>query len=702
MMFCLFATISCSRQDVADGNEETWQGGRFAVTRQASYDLELTSRNVTEKALAMVGDVAGTLTVGQWDTLATRANITGDEYTWGNGACISLYMTGHGKRNTVTGLIDVPFDPSTYKTYTRYKPYEDTDDKEQLENEEKVDNTAFFFTKKTGIDATELDGQKLDFYGYYPRPYDKASNNLYYVKTSIINEDDAHRRNTDGWSELSYNFEDLQTDDNLSYHDVMCALPEKEESAGTHGRYGNVGKGADNNVQLLFKHMFCLLNIEVDKGTSYDSDGTKKCEVSEIDISGTTISTRGTLDVKNCATTLIPVESATIKRLFADTSIKNEALKTSMIVQPIPEASAGMSEADKLKRFIFTCVVDGIPFTCSIPDIRLEAGKKYNLKLKLAPSGGFVFRVWNGARLEVNGEEYTSGEHTVPKVTGGRFTVTPDRNGMDIIKVLRNGECVATQGGTVEIDKEENNKVYYDIVTAPSDWYASTENMRLQYDAIWNDKYGDGSSESADWNKCSIWNDLTGNGNDGTLKMFDGSSTSGWYEKGLWFDGVDDIVTYPGSVNATEYTMELCIRFDNTGQKSWARITAEGNQYPCYYISGNILQLYAHGRQGFMHNLSEEETEHLKDKAQLDFVFKSSSTGKTVKTYFNGTCVETTTVTGPDAVSIPIASLGNRIMDNTRALRATYYGFILYDKALSEEEIKQNFSVNKKRYGVVD
>ena len=700
---CLFAAMSCSQQDSIIWNNGNKQDGNFTVTRQTSYDIGLTrSQDVKKQEQTAVGDLTVSLDAAQWGGSTTRVNVTGDEYTWGDGACISLYMTKHGESSTASGLIDVPFDPNTYNTYTRFKPYEDTDDRVQRENEETVDNTAFFFTHKTGVNASELTGQKLDFYGYYPRPYDKASNNLYYVKTSIVNEDDAHKHDADNWSRLSYNFEDLQTDENLSHHDIMCALPERAEGAGTHGRYGNIEREADNNVQLLFKHMFCLLNIEIDKGSNYDSDGTKKCEVSEIEISGTTISTRGTLDVKNCVTTLMPIESATIKRMFSDTSIKDGALKTTMIVQPISEAEAGMSEADKLKRFVFTCIVDGIPFTCSIPDIKLEAGKKYNLKLKLAPSGGFVFRVWNGAKLQVNGEEFMSGEHAVPKITGGRFTVSSVDDGMSIVRVLRNGECIATQGGMFEIDDEESNKVYYDIVTTPSDWYALTEEMRIQYDAIWNDKYGNRKTEDADWNKCSIWSDLTGNGNDGTLKMFDGSSTSGWYDKGLWFDGVDDIVTYPGSINATEYTMEFCIKLDNANQKSWARITAEGNQYPCYYVSGNVLQLYAHGLQGYMHGLSEEERERLKDKAQLDFVFTSTPEGKEVKTYINGKCVETKTITGPDAVSIPIASLGNRIMDNTRALRATYYSFILYNKALNEDEIRQNFSVNKRRYGVTE
>lgn len=697
---CLFLAISCSQEEILVGNKESQEDGNFLVTNHTSYDIELTrGTNPRDEGLETTGNLTARISAERWDNQVTRGNVTGDEYTWGDGACISLYMTKHGESNTIKGLADVPFNPNTYNTYTRYKPYFDTDDNTQFEHEEKVTNTSFFFTKKYGIDVTELDNQKLDFYGYYPRPYDKASNNLYYVKTSIINEDDAHMLTSSNWWDLSYNFEDIQTDENLSFHDVMCALPERANDASTHGRYGNIERSADNNVQLQFKHMFCLLNIEIEKGTSYDNDGSKPCEISEIEISGSTISTRGKLNVKDCTTTSIPIENATIKRYFSETSIKDGPLRTSMIVQPIPQADSNMSEADKLKRFVFTCVIDGKPFTCSIPNIKLEAGKKYSLKLKLSPSGGFIFRVWNGAKVEVNGTEYTAGEHPVSIIPSSTFSVSSATKGMKIAKVLQNGECIATQDGTIKIE-EEPNKVYFDIVASPTNWYAATESMRIHYDAIWNDKYDNCYTESDKWNNCNIWSDLTGNGNNGTLKMFDRTSTSGWHDNGLWFDGIDDIVTYPGGINAKEYTMELCIRIDNASQKSWARITAEGNQYPCYYLSGNYLQLYAHGLQGFLHQLSSEERENLQNIAQLDFTFCSGSEKKTVKVYFNGVLVQTRDVTGPDAVSIPIASLGNRIQDNTRALRATYHSFILYDKALTEDEILHNYSINQSRYGL--
>lgn len=700
-VLCSVAIQSCCLEETEINNLEKGSKGVFTVSEQDSYTIAMTrSQSISSTTMATTGNMTASLVEEPWEkSCSTRSNISGNEYIWGDGACISLYMTESGKNNVVTGLYDIPFDPNTYHAYTKYKPYKDVYDSIQKVDEQSVANTAFFFKDKIGIDKTSLVDKKLDFYGYYPRPYDKTNNNLYYVKTSIIDVDDAHEKAGGDWNKLSYSFEDIQTDENLSFHDVMCAFPETVEANDKNShRYGNENKGANDNVQLLFKHMFCLLNIEIAKGDSYDSDGNKKCEISEIEISGSEVSTQGILDVKACKIETIPMENAVIKRLFTDISIKDAALTTSMIVQPISEPAPGLADENKQKRFVLTCVVDGIPFSCSMPDIKLEAGKKYNLKLKLAPNGGFVFRIWDGAKVTVDGKEYSAGEYFVPKMQVPEFKVSQSDNA-NVWKVLCNGENITNSTGKYEVTVENNNKVYYDIVASPSKWYVTPENMRMHYDAIWNNKYGKSvyDSESSSWNKCTMWSDLTGNGNDGTLKMFDNTNSSGWYDKGLWFDGLDDIVTYSGSINPTVYTMEFYIMIDGKAQKSWARMTAEGNLYPCYYVSGNVLQLYAHGLQGYLYQLKDENKKQLAEIAQLDFVFDAEKEYVTV--YIDGEFMVNAKLPNcRDAVSIPIASLGNRIQDNTRALRATYYSFIVYDTALTKEQVKQNYELNVLRY----
>ena len=52
-----------------------------------------------------------------------------------------------------------------------------------------------------------------------------------------------------------------------------------------------------------------------------------------------------------------------------------------------------------------------------------------------------------------------------------------------------------------------------------------------------------------------------------------------------------------------------------------------------------------------------------------------------------------------DPESIDIASIGNRYVDNSRALAATYYSFMIYNRALTQADITQNYNINKTRYG---
>lgn len=232
LLLCCLTVQSCGLEEGEIYNDINSSSGVFAVSEQDSYAIEMTRGQSIYSSAVTTGDMTASLFEVPWESnCATRSNITGNEYTWGEGACIALYMTESGKNNVVTGLCDIPFDPNTYNAYTKYKPYRDEYDSLQKVNEQPVANTAFFFEDKIGIDKTSLVDKKLDFYGYYPRPYDKTSNNLYYVKTSIIDVDGAHGNTGADWNKLSYTFEDIQTDENLSFHDIMCAKLAKQKQS---------------------------------------------------------------------------------------------------------------------------------------------------------------------------------------------------------------------------------------------------------------------------------------------------------------------------------------------------------------------------------------------------------------------------------------------------------------------------------------
>lgn len=699
---------SCQKQPV-DVIDDISDKGRFSISVQEAYSISITKG--ADAHLSSYGNMHAEWNESAWtksDLLQTRGNVTGDEYVWPDSTTVSLYLTDTDNDVIVSGdnagLGDIPLNPKTYKAYTKYRPYKEAQGTTEILDEQLVSSSTFFWTeKKTGIPDAMPD--EVNFYGYYPRPFDGDANSLLYEKTSIIQKEKAHDPYSSDWNMLPYTFSDLQTDENLSYHDVMCSIPEYG-GLDCNYRYGNQAKTKDSSVQLHFKHMFSLLKIEIDKGESYDKDGQKPCIVSDLTLSGSEVYTQGTLNILTGETTCELTSRSSIKRdLPADLSIKAKAMQTTMLVQPISSPDSGLSEEEMEGRFRISCKIDGIPFSCSIPDIALEAGKKYDIRLTLDPNGGFVFRIWNGANVTVGNNERTysnAGEYNEVRFDSDKFTVKADA-GSQVVGVLCNGSPVQESSGSYSLLKGLDTPVYYDVIAVPESWYSEPESMRIHFDAIWNNKYNSSSTVGTDWSSYNVWSDLSGHDNNGSLKSFNGTSESGWSDNGLNFDGDDDIVTYPGNINAKEYTMELYIHVPDYSQKPFARITAEGgnpNGYPCYYFPGGKsreIELYAHGTQW---TICRESSDYFNASSivQLDFVFKYDE--KKVSVYCNGNNIlEHIPANCTVALSVPIASLGNRIQDNTRALRATFYSFILYDKALLPEQIAANYAMNVSRYG---
>ena len=437
---------SCQVTDDATETNKSIQKGVFLTTTPYNF-VVYQSRGNTAKDMASCANDEMSLQISEeeWiskQNLQTRGDVSGNDFNWEDWANVSLYMDEDGGDKYVMG--DIAFNPMQYKTYTQYRLYDpsgkDDPDKYIMDGEQKVGNASFFWDEKTGRPSDMP--ETLNFYGYYPRPYNNDGNDLYYKKVSIIKKEDAHAANNSNWYNLAYTFSDIQTSDNLSSHDLMCSIPETEDAA--EGRYGNQGKTKDSNIQLHFKHVFSLLDIEIDKGDIYDENNDKPCIVSEISIGGNEVYMQGTLNVKQCATIPSTSSSGTIRRLFTDASIKETPLKTVMLMQPLAKSTNDLSEEERTARCVLSCTIDGAVFKCPLPNIALEAGKKYNLKLKLSPSNGIIFRVWNGAEVKIgNTTLLEAGEHRIYNAEENSFTVGTTDTDMKVLKVLRNGETLS-------------------------------------------------------------------------------------------------------------------------------------------------------------------------------------------------------------------------------------------------------------------
>lgn len=647
------------------------------------------SRSVPSHEIKCSGNMTAQVEVSDWDaacTAVSRSAVSGDEVQWRNTNELGIYITDATSSDNALIARNLAMNPISHAMYETYygKPEKDGAGKT-------VSSSKFFWNSEWGGKDKMTD--KVNFYGFYPRP----SNTVYqgaleYVRNSIILAEDAEGSSGERWNKLHYAFID-QTDDNMTWHDIMCSVP---ESGGI--RYGNLDKHDGDNVQLHYRHMFSLLDIEVDKGDKYKGD----CVISSLVLSGTQVFTEGTLDIANC--TISPTrgsgdQEVKITRIFDAKQITQDSpFRTTMIVQPTQDGDNPNND----DRLIMTCCIDGVNYSCPFPTLKLESGKKYRLRLTLTPAGIIVFKIWDGATVTIGGQALGP-EDSEKEITAGAETFTVSiGNDYRIVDILKNGQSIYEEGTTeYSLDKSDDSNTNYSIVTCKKDMWYVTNGMQLHYDGICN-KYNGGGTQDKD---VGIWCDLSGKGNDGTLRSF--TATSGWNGSGLVFDGLDDIVYFSGKMT-TSYTMEFYVCVEPTQRGAHPRFVAEGNRYPCFYFYGTgksyngTYTNTSHTRTIAFYDVPNKSLDTNivtdgKSIIQLDFAYDAET--KQMKWYVDGEHKGTReNVDVPLAVDI--ASIGNRYVDNSRAMAATYYSFIVYDRALEDGEVAKNHNVNLSRYGV--
>lgn len=687
----VLASLLCASCEVAeDGVDmDTPANGMFLTTSGNTEDCHDT-RSACWQDVESKGSMTAQVSVSDWDTthnVVSRSAVMGDEVEWRNTTELSVYITDATTSGNTLIARNLAMNPQTHAMYETYygKPGKDVDGKT-------VDTSRFFWEADWSKRSDMKD--RVNFYGFYPRPTNSVLQGaLDYVRNSIVLQEDASGQSGQPWNLLHYAFID-QTDENMSWHDVMCSIPEEQGI-----RYGNQNKTKGSNTQLHYRHMFSLLDIEVNKGSKYRGD----CVISSMVLSGTQVFTEGTLDILKGS--IAPVrgtgdQEVKIARIFDAQKITEDTpFHKTMIVQPTQDGDNPNDNG----RLVLTCCIDGVNYSCSFPTLRLESGKRYKMKLTLTPAGVVVFKIWNGAKVKV-GELELSPEDSENEITpkAERFAVKVDA-GYRLVDVLKNGESIMdeVENGEYQLERNEYSNTNYNVVTCKADdWYV-TDGLRLHYDGIKN-QY---NSATDDQNKnIGIWYDLSGNDNDGTLRSF--TTTSGWNGKGLVFDGLDDLVYFSGKITPS-YTMEFYLCVEPAQRGAHPRFVAEGNRYPCFYFYGT-----SNSYDGVY-----TSTEKLRQIAFFDGPNKSLGTsivtdGITIIqldfAYDTETHVLTWYVDGKekghrenvvDPESIDIASIGNRYVDNSRALSATYYSFMIYNRALTLADITQNYNVNNTRYG---
>ena len=201
---------------------------------------------------------------------------------------------------------------------------------------------------------------------------------------------------------------------------------------------------------------------------------------------------------------------------------------------------------------------------------------------------------------------------------------------------------------------------------------------------------GNGSHNSNTSTTKSVWKDSSGNQNDCTLSGFNYSTSSGWNEIGLTFDGVDDTCILD-DLKPTQFTISLAL----TPYSYNSRHVVFTRWY------GYTVEINADGTVSFGMDATAGSS-YLKTTSNVTFGQVNYITvtfdGTKMLIYLNG-------VKAAERNSTYL-NYGNNKTNDTRISHNFYdapfkgimHHVMMYDRALTQSEVTQNYNTDKSRY----
>ena len=224
------------------------------------------------------------------------------------------------------------------------------------------------------------------------------------------------------------------------------------------------------------------------------------------------------------------------------------------------------------------------------------------------------------------------------------------------------------------------------------------------YDGIENTATGHGTPTDTWYNKAIDLSPNTATHIQNTLYNFTSSSWTN--DNGLLFNGIDNYVDsgYNQEIFGHEFTFSFIVNITavNAYRGIYGYHIGSPNKDPFYGVS---MQMDGITGNFFYHGSSYQptsvmvEVDYLLNKKQEYTVVYQGGVG--VKLYINGNLF------GEDldnSYIVPYPEynfiIGQSHPAPERYFEGTMYNFIIYKKALTEEEIMQNYKVNKQRYKI--
>ena len=201
-------------------------------------------------------------------------------------------------------------------------------------------------------------------------------------------------------------------------------------------------------------------------------------------------------------------------------------------------------------------------------------------------------------------------------------------------------------------------------------------------------------------NTSTIWKDLSGNNNNGTV------TGATWGNTGLSFDGIDDWVPIK-ELNYNQFTLEAVFEPKDVLNYEYQYIICnlEVGGYGIALNTGN-KNLF-----GISYNTNIVDYELLLSQNDINLNVKNTLTytndGKEHKLYLNGNLINSK-VDGNRVLGFPndntIMALGTNPSGSTNvgleSFNGTIYSARMYNRVLTKQEIKNNYEIDKSRFGM--
>ena len=197
--------------------------------------------------------------------------------------------------------------------------------------------------------------------------------------------------------------------------------------------------------------------------------------------------------------------------------------------------------------------------------------------------------------------------------------------------------------------------------------------------------------------------DLSGNGNNGTLNNFAYTDSSG-YNNGLNLDGIDDDIEVKNNSLVSNLTESITINLlfeykENVGKFRW--IVSNNSDAPAttgfavVYNPSSVNPLsFRWGGEVIYYSLELE-----KNKDYLFTFTSNKESGKTLL-YLDGKLIKENDFTGTPQKSYKNLFFGKSAYYDSEVLNSIIKSIQIYNRALSDQEIKHNYNLEKERWNL--